>query len=248
VRAFAAVLVLTVAATLPSVASAAPSPNDPGCGFAGSTDPGAEPPADGLTGVVFGGPITQNGTLTCTVKVGVGSHAGTAAYGASRSATSSTGVVLLAPSPVTVAVAPDADVYLCDRFFDGATTWVWDAATSRWVDLATNPGATCVRTVGTDTAEPVLQPFYDLIDTLDALVDPIPDRQRDALLCPVLLLFVGDYPGVTINPQGDVFLDGQPVWDCPPYDLDRPSPLGIGDLRVFSAYHLPESLSAEETL
>ena len=41
----------------------------------------------------------------------------------------------------------------------------------------------------------------------------------DPTMCPVLASQAGTYGLVVINAQGDVFVGGEPQWDCPPYDL-----------------------------
>jgi hypothetical protein len=44
-------------------------------------------------------------------------------------------------------------------------------------------------------------------------------QAADAVTCPVLASLAGDYGAIVINAQGDVFVAGEPFWDCPPYDL-----------------------------
>ena len=44
----------------------------------------------------------------------------------------------------------------------------------------------------------------------------------DPAMCPFFATIAGTYGPVTINAQGDVFVNGQPVLDCPPYDLGVP--------------------------
>jgi hypothetical protein len=41
----------------------------------------------------------------------------------------------------------------------------------------------------------------------------------DPAVCPVLASLAGEYGPVTVNGQGDVFVAGEPQWDCPPYDI-----------------------------
>ncbi|HVF06745.1 MAG TPA: hypothetical protein VNA20_18055 [Frankiaceae bacterium] len=60
-------------------------------------------------------------------------------------------------------------------------------------------------------------------DTLDAalgelwpLIDPV--------VCEVLKQITGNHPGgVVVNDQGDVYVNGELVWDCPPYEVGGPS-------------------------
>ena len=39
--------------------------------------------------------------------------------------------------------------------------------------------------------------------------------------CPVLASLAGTYGPVTINGEGDVYIDGEPFWDCPPYNIEN---------------------------
>ncbi len=73
---------------------------------------------------------------------------------------------------------------------------------------------TCV-TVGVVSVPP--QVVYD---TVDWLVSTLPHVDYDLPICSVLKNLAGDYGGVlVVNSQGDVFLNGEPQYDCPPYDI-----------------------------
>jgi hypothetical protein len=69
----------------------------------------------------------------------------------------------------------------------------------------------------------VPQPVIDLLDQLFALLTELEILLVDPIVCPIhLLMFQVGFgvPGVfDVNEQGDVFLFGDPFWDCPPYDL-----------------------------
>jgi hypothetical protein len=41
----------------------------------------------------------------------------------------------------------------------------------------------------------------------------------DEWVCSALKASAGTYGPIAVNAQGDVFLGGEPFWDCPPYDL-----------------------------
>ena len=41
----------------------------------------------------------------------------------------------------------------------------------------------------------------------------------DPIVCPLLVGVRGTYADVTIDDQGDVYVSGEPLWDCPPYDI-----------------------------
>ena len=204
----------------PAASAAAPDPlTDSGCGFTSVTDPNPEAPDFTQTGYLHGGPIAQNGTITCTIKVGVNTHAGAYVNGASASATGTSGVTVLAPTIVSYVSPSGVPVFACDQFNDGSTTWVLDARTDTWVAAGT-PGAECYLAISGGTDDPVFDPIFDLLDTIDALLVSLEKDVIDPLVCPVLQQLQGDYAGlVTINSQGDVFIAGEPFWDCPPYDL-----------------------------
>jgi hypothetical protein len=57
--------------------------------------------------------------------------------------------------------------------------------------------------------------FFDLYEVLNDLVI----AYVDPTICAVLDDYAGTYGPVTINEQGDVFVLGEPQWDCPPYDI-----------------------------
>ena len=70
--------------------------------------------------------------------------------------------------------------------------------------------------------EAVLQTVDDVITLLNMWCDVdlcIPPFWTDAALCPILFtLGPGVPPTVGIGQDGDVYLDGHRVYDCPPYD------------------------------
>jgi hypothetical protein len=211
-----------LATSFSPAANAAP-PNatvDAGCSFTTATDPNPEAPANTQSGYLYGGPITQNGTLKCTIKAGVNTHTGTTAPGqsASLSGTGTAGVTVVAPGIVSYVSPPETDVYVCDQFTDSANvTYYWDGDNNVWT---TSSAVNCELAIGAGTDDPIFDPVFDLLDTIDALLQSVEKDVIDPLVCPVLATLQGDYAGlVTINAQGDVFIAGTPFWDCPPYDL-----------------------------
>ncbi|HWL38390.1 MAG TPA: hypothetical protein VNQ77_19540, partial [Frankiaceae bacterium] len=146
-------------------------------------------------------------------------HAGAYVNGATRNQSGTNGVTVLQPGVVSY-ISPEGEpVYLCDEFNDGTTTWVLDARTDTWVPAGT-AGAECYLAISAGTGDPIFDPIFDLLDTIDALLIQLEKDVIDPIVCAVLPLLQGDYAGVvTINGQGDIFLLGEPFWDCPPYDL-----------------------------
>ncbi|HVF04825.1 MAG TPA: hypothetical protein VNA20_08300 [Frankiaceae bacterium] len=74
-------------------------------------------------------------------------------------------------------------------------------------------GTTCV-TVG--IIQVPLQEVYDAVDDVYGWLI----WGEGLTLCSVLQDLAGNYAGVlVINSQGDVYLNGEPQYDCPPYDI-----------------------------
>jgi hypothetical protein len=60
----------------------------------------------------------------------------------------------------------------------------------------------------------------DVIDDLWNLLTEIEVEYVDPLVCPVLAALSPGVPGtLDIDPEGDIYVLGQPQWDCPPYDV-----------------------------
>ena len=58
----------------------------------------------------------------------------------------------------------------------------------------------------------VLEEVGEALDRVWRLVDPN--------LCPALASLAPGHGPLVIDEQGDVSFDGEPVWDCPPYDVE----------------------------
>jgi hypothetical protein len=65
-----------------------------------------------------------------------------------------------------------------------------------------------------DTVFGILDPVFTAIDDL---LGGIERDQIDPRVCPVLAAHAGSVGPVTIDGQGDVYIDGELFWDCPPY-------------------------------
>jgi hypothetical protein len=195
----------------PAANAAAPDPiTDSGCSFTTATDPNPEAPANTQSGYLYGGPIAQNGTLKCTIKSGVATHTGTTPPGqsASLSGTGTTGVTVVAPGIVSYVSPPETDVYVCDQFTDSANvTYYWDGDNNVWT---TSSAVNCELAIGAGTDDPIFDPINDLIESLDPLL-------CSTLLAPLNAVF-GDPAGpVYVSPEGDLYVAGIFLWDCPPY-------------------------------
>lgn len=150
----AAATLLVPLSFVPTAHAAPPSDTDLGCHFVATADPNPEAPEDTMTGSVDGGPILQNGTVSCTLQVGGSTHAD-ANNGASASATGTSGVTYLAPTLVSYSSPPFVPVYLCTQFSDGWTTYYWDDTTATWT---TNASSSCELGITASTDNPVFAP------------------------------------------------------------------------------------------
>ncbi|HWL38378.1 MAG TPA: hypothetical protein VNQ77_19475, partial [Frankiaceae bacterium] len=158
-------------------------------------------------------------------------HAGAYVNGATRNQSGTNGVTVLQPGVVSY-ISPEGEpVYLCDEFNDGTNTWVLDARTDTWVAAGT-AGAECYLAISASTGDPIFDPIWDTYDTvieaiiallteLDEIILGV-EREVDKVICPALALLTGTYGPVFINAQGDIYIDGAPFWDCPPYDVIWP--------------------------
>lgn len=138
--------------------------------------------------------------------------------GASASATGTSGVTYRSPVLVSYAAAPLVPVYVCTEFTDTAgVTYYRDHAPGEWT---TDAGAGCAPTSAAKAGS-TLAATLDLVFLIVDLVDHGP--WRDQMICPALATLGQSgvsIPGVAeVNAQGDVFLAGEPYYDCPPDDL-----------------------------
>ena len=180
--------------------------SDPGpgliCQFASVTDPTAE--AGTQTGELSGGPLViQNddgtpgsGTLTCRIQVTVSNHTGT---GPSVSG-HGTGVVTAGPSEISYTASATDNVYLCGEFTtDAGVTLYWDDTSASW---SVSASVSCGLAIGGGGDDPLSQFEKDNIDPL---------------ICPILA-GLPSVPGVVdIGADGDLYVAGIFIWDCPPY-------------------------------
>ncbi|HWL34719.1 MAG TPA: hypothetical protein VNQ77_00870 [Frankiaceae bacterium] len=203
---------------VPAASAYPPNAVDRGCTAATFSDRLPESPPDAQTGALWGGPIRQNGTLTCTIKVTGSTHDASVVHGASLDATGTGGVTML--RGVASLIVPRGEpVYLCSQFHDGISTFYWDGNADAWT---TNRSVSCER----------MSRIMPSVNTTakQAVIDPI--------VCPVFAtLHPFFYPSdpVYANAEGDLFLLGGRVWDCPPYTPDSSGPYVEGYYYVDAA-------------
>lgn len=198
----AGIAVSVLAGLAPPATAYPPNATDQGCTLVTASDPNTGPGVQ--TGVLQGGPIRQDGTLTCTVKVGVSTHAGTTPNYASASATGTNGVTVLPFAVVSFTAFPDTPVYVCEQFRAQPedVTYYWDDASGSWTTQST---ASCALAIAWGTTDPVFDPAFELLDLVDPLVC--------SLLLPLHPLFYPSDP-VYVAADGDLYLLGLRVYDC----------------------------------
>lgn len=213
-----AVAGLVAAAALPVAAGPPGPPTGRPCRFAavgsGST----------WTGEVDGGPVAAPGaaavTLTCSIHVGNDTHAGAAAV--TETSVTGPGVTALEPRPVTFQ-AEEWDVVVgCTAATVDGTTWYWDGGA--WTPDGT---AGCTAPLWPPVQPwPAPEPVDEVagyawcvvFGTTRERTTCDSSRMLDAVVCAALLAARPGVGGVLdIRPDGDAYVAGEWVWDCPPY-------------------------------
>lgn len=109
----------------------------------------------------------------------------------------------------------------------------WAAGTSHvelWGEFWTPAGRSAVRYPTTTQAPP--QEAADAAATATDMLDDVVRPVLDAPLCPLLASLAGAYGPVTITSHGDVVVDGDGSYDCPPYDAPGGWPARLPAARV----------------
>jgi hypothetical protein len=168
-------------------------------------------------GFTVGGPYDARGTLTCTV--------GTDAV----SFTSGGPVSFVPPTAVTYAPSgfPVATVRVCTSFTPpgGPTVYLHQTSVGDLVGHWTTDPFTCGFGVDPLAPVPVTDPValanYVIALVLLPFQPCFCDPWADPVICGYFqALYPGLPPVVEIRPDGDVYLNGEFFWDCPPYDVE----------------------------
>ena len=180
------------------------------CGFNTIAQETATGGQDTFTGAAYGYVVGAPGeavTVRCYVAVN-GTEVGSTPTGSGTTAAGTAGQVTYTATDqddvdlcIEYSTASEGTVNTC--FETTTTTFPPQAVTDLLISLA-------------EQVDAVLAQVFDTLSDLEVqFVDPV--------LCPIFVTLGGvipDVPGVLeINGQGDVFLLGDPFWDCPPYDL-----------------------------
>jgi hypothetical protein len=233
-RALVALAVTALALVAPAAHATDPAPTGTGCRLTSINDG-----AGHMTGELNGGPVVAPGftvTLRCSVHVGNFDHSGSAVV--SESSAPGPGVAVLEPRAVSFPYGPDDFfVEVCTEATVGATTWYRDD--SGWT---TDPGASCggndihwLAHAPGSLLPPGLRALYetavdgalclvfgDLCDFIGPFLDEVAGASAtyvDPILCPLFVAAAPGVPGVVdIHPDGDLYVAGTFVWDCPPYE------------------------------
>lgn len=99
--------------------------------------------------------------------------------------------------------------------FEAADDDVVESCTSVTYGGTVSP-ETCERSTHTQVPP---REVMDLIDWLIMEPGPFPGG-LDPVVCPVLAAAAGSYGPFVVNSHGDIYLAGEPQWDCPPYDIE----------------------------
>ena len=226
--ALAAALVVAASLAAPAAASE-PGPLDGSCGYMSTRDPRPESSYDGQVGYLYSTPIWQDGTVTCTIKSGfLATHADAYELGTSVSATGTLGVTVLPPTPVAFVAHPWLTV-LCTQFTDSAdVTWYLDGSTGEWT---TDPDVGCDLAISASTEDPFLDPFWDMLKTLGEMLDDAVATGVEPAVCPALAaLPPGTPPLVDVRSDGDTYVAGDLVLDCPPESAEPGEEAGVRPL------------------
>lgn len=205
-----------------------PGPSGRTCALGIFSDESPEADPDAQFGVMWGGPIVSedNGTLACTLQVNASLHSGPDTV--SRSALSDNGVTTLLAADVAALVPPESTLYLC-------TSWTTASGT---IYLSANDPNDPLSNVDTYywTANPnaacppmtiQLQPDRGVIanvalEVVNQLLATDPDVER--AVCSTGG-FGAESDPVYIHSTGDVYLNGQRIWDCAPYGDTNTGPM-----------------------
>lgn len=157
-------------------------------------------------GVAYGFAVDDTGgdvTIACYITVNAVAAPGAIVSG------SGTGVAVAA-GPISFEATPDDDVEIC-TVINGGPAVCSDSTSTQFPPQEVF-----------DLIDSVLEQVFALIDEVLVLIDPV-EVVVDAVLCPVLaqihsvVVHTLGQPLPEIDHEGDVFVDGIMVWDCPVY-------------------------------
>jgi hypothetical protein len=216
-----AALALTIAPLAPAHAAAGPPVSQRPCTVV-TWAPGDPVPGGEL--VAFSAHVAAPGATTVSVRCSL--HADNATHDGSAVAEATGGPAPHAAAiPLAVSTHPYdewAVEYLCGQATVDGTTWYWSG--SAWT---TGAGSSCGPLADTAQCLAYLDcvPWDDLPPALDPVLRTIGcwwwgwENCTDYTTCGYLALLAPGLPGgvVDIRPDGDVYLAGGWIWDCPPY-------------------------------
>jgi hypothetical protein len=204
----AALAITILAPAFTHAASAAPTTGPEGrkCGYDSNTDPNTEAGPGDMVGVVYAGPLAGSGYIVCTVQVNGPTHAD-ADSPAKVVGDPGTGAAYVAPTQVSYNSPEGSQDYLCTEFHPTAGgVLYWDAVNGVW---DTSSSVSCGAALQFTT-----KPVVDLINSVLEGVDPL---LCDNVLKPLNGVFGDPAGAVYVNSEGDVYVGGVFVYDCPPY-------------------------------
>ena len=215
----------------PSYAESEPVPLDGiGCGYVVTAVDPADPSR--VVGVVYGDVVVADvrglgaatpATVTLTCSIQTASYAHSAPDDATATGSGVNGAVV-APVPFSVPKpGPWRAVAVCSRVdvtdADGTRSYWLNSQNGMWYrrDYGTCNGAPQCLAYGRDCVWDVA--FAEWVADRTGVTPGLVWDVVDPVVCAVLKAYApGTYP-VEIRSDGDVYVAGELVWDCPPYGL-----------------------------
>lgn len=213
-----AAALLAAVLPMPGAEAAHQPPAGEGCRYLAVGDDNLG--ADTWHGVLHGGPVTGDGTvqLTCRIVVNAWTHDATAAVTVSSLPTPR--VAALEPTRVSFEAGYDDFVAMCTSVRVNGITWY--ETHGGW---STDPASYCWKHLPWELVPEPLRPvvdgvaclvFGDACDVIGPLLGEV-FEVVDPAVCERFVAAAPGVPPVEIRPDGDVYVNGEWWWDCPPY-------------------------------
>lgn len=158
-----------------------------------------------------GGPLIADAvgaaiSMRCTLQLGTANSTHADADAAVVNSLPSTQVAAIPPTPVSVAI-DNQKAYVCTQATVGTTTYYLDDVAGTW---STSNTVACGSAIDNRRVLQVADELFSDVNGVLLLLDP--------LICSVLVELAPGVPGIVdIMSDGDVYIVGEFIWDCPPY-------------------------------
>lgn len=194
---------LNLSVVAPANAQVDPVADGKRCGLASATDPTIEEGAV-QTGIITGGPLVATApgatiSMRCTVQVGMSNSTHAGADSCSAATAPQLQSTALPPTLCTYAAPEGQPVFLCTEVTVNGMTWYWDGnppGTGSWTPSSL--GA-CLEAISQE------------------IVIPFPAQVDDPTACAALQALAPGGGNIYIGWDGDLYILGVWVLDCPPH-------------------------------